>query len=69
MKIEVAKSAFRRFDSVGMGSAKIGDPMVVGTVVRVRSKSGVHTMTVKKIKWSKYRLINKLIRLWIIIRY
>lgn len=56
------KPVFRRFDIVRYGFGE-------ETVVRVKSKNGTHIMICKKIKWSRFRIINKLIRLWIIIRY
>jgi hypothetical protein len=62
VKVQLDKPVFRRFDRVRSG---LGEQ----TVVRVKSRNGAHTMRCKNIKWSKYRLINYLIKFWIIIRY
>lgn len=55
----------RRFDTISAGPP-IGDRQ---TIVKVSNRAGAHTITVKKIKWSRWRLINRIIRLWVIIKY
>lgn len=64
VKITLVYGDFRRFDLVRFQS--VGED---ATVVKKRHKHHCYTYTVKKIKWSKYRLIRLLQRLFIIIKY
>lgn len=66
-KVTVGGMPFRRFE--GVKSFSTGD---IQTVVQVRESiygSVSTTYTLKKVKWSRYRIINWFKRLFIIIKY
>jgi len=60
---------FRRFDQIGNTLSISNTPAFCQTVVKVRKRNFATTVTVRKVKWSKYRFIRWFQRLWIIIKY
>lgn len=56
-------SGFRRFDQLKHPGGGIS------TIVRIKKTKQETQYTLKKVKWSRYKFINKIIRLYIIIRY
>lgn len=63
MKFVSQSADLRRFDIIS------SDGINRKTIVKVKKDQYSVTYTIKNIKWSKYKFINKLIRLWIKIRY
>ena len=60
---------FKRFDRIGATSAMLKSPALCQTVVKVKKENFATTVTVRNVKWSKYRLLRWFQRLWIIIKY
>lgn len=66
---------FKRFDLIGSTSKELNSPIICQTVVKVKRRITLQgepystEITVKNIKWSKYRLINWFKRIWIIVKY
>lgn len=66
------KCPYNRFDLIKFGGYPlIGFKYMKATVVRVRSlgDSGGHSLTVVNVKWSKFKFVNKIIRLYLTIRF
>lgn len=61
-KIVMGVNKFRRFDKLRAGGQ-------IGTIVKVSDLKGAITLTVRQVKWSKYRFIIWFQRLFIIIKY
>lgn len=67
--LTVDSDHFRRFDTIGTTSAVLNKPALLQTVLRVKNGKGCRILTVKTVKWSKYKFINAFIRFWIRIKY
>jgi len=66
MKIQLSNdgNGFRRFETIKFQYAQ--DPV---TIVKINKTPTETTFTLKKIKWSKYKIINRLIKLFYRVRY
>jgi len=66
MRINISQNAgnYRRFETIKFQYAQ--DPY---TIVKVKKTLTSYTITVKKVSWSKWRLINWFIKLFYRIRY
>ena len=61
-KIVMGDNRFRRFDRIRAGQQ-------LGTVVKVQDYHGAVTLTVRQVKWSRWRVFIWFKRLFIIIKY
>lgn len=56
-------TGFRRFETLRHPGG------VVSTIVKIIKTADETTYVLKVVKWSKYKFINKLIRIWLTIKY
>lgn len=63
-KVHIAGPVLRRFEGL-----KTHGFSGTHTVVKVKKIPAGAQYTLRKIKWSRYRLINKIIKLWLKIKY